>query len=98
MTTLQLNQELFKELTVISSDEDKLRQAISALRTIALGIRHGTDKKKVIVTHNSLEDKTTDWDKYFANTPVVDFPKETETLTFTKAAKGRTIKQMKEWL
>ncbi len=36
MTTLQLNEALFRELNIIVSDEDMMKEAIKALRLIVL--------------------------------------------------------------
>ena len=36
MTTLQLNEALFRELNIIVTDEDMMKEAIKALRLIVL--------------------------------------------------------------
>lgn len=102
MTTLQLNQQLFQELAIISQDETKLREAIAALRKIALGIIPSTSRstnKKVLHKQNQTESMTdAQWAAYFSDKPAVDFPSNTETDEFVKRGKGRIIKQIGPWL
>ncbi|EGN56075.1 hypothetical protein PRBRB14_04510 [Hallella multisaccharivorax DSM 17128] len=102
MTTLQLNQQLFHELSIISQDENKLKEAIAALKNIALGILPATNQSpnKSVVQKNSQTATMTDdqWAAYFSNTPAVDMPSDTETEEFVKKGKGRTIKQIEPWL
>lgn len=48
MTTLQLNEALFRELNIIVSDEDMMKEAIKALRRIVM--------KRKKITPNSDEE------------------------------------------
>lgn len=55
MTTLQLNAELFRELSLISEDEGMMEKAIKALRRIT------TSHKRAI--KKDAKDSTIDWEK-----------------------------------
>lgn len=97
MTALQLNKRLFSELSAIADDEAKMRQAVAVLHLIAIGkppLSHCS------VVEQNQKDKMTDaqWETYFADKPAVSLPEETDTKRFVNGAKGRTIKQMKQWL
>lgn len=98
MTTLQLNQKLLGELTAIVGDEDKMRQAIRVLHIIAIGKNNKSQDYKVSSRSSDYNVSDEEWDNYFASKPLVDLPSETDTDNFVKKAKGRTIKQMKQWL
>lgn len=54
MTTLQLNAELFRELSIISEDEGMMKKAIKALRRITIPHKHA------IKTETT--DSTIDWE------------------------------------
>lgn len=63
MTTLQLNAELFRELSTIVTDEDMMRRAIKAL-------------KRIIATKGH-EDASTDETEYILSSPaMVDIIKQ----------------------
>lgn len=55
MTALQLNVELFRELTIIVTDEGMMEKAIKALRRIT------TPHKRAIKTE--AQDSVIDWEK-----------------------------------
>lgn len=98
MTTLQLNQKLLGELTVIVGDEDKMRQAIRVLHIIAtsptkVSRKHLTAKRE---TEDDMDDER--WKEYFADKPAIDLPSDTNTEHFVNKAKGRAIKQVRQWL
>lgn len=46
MTTLQLNEALFRELNIIVTDEDMMKEAIKALRLIVLNWNNIASEKK----------------------------------------------------
>jgi len=102
MTTLQLNQQLFQELAIISKDEDKLKEAISALKRIALGVMPSKtlshDKHVVHKQNPSDSISDGDWATYFEKKPAVDLPDDTKTQEFVEKGKGRIIKQIEPWL
>lgn len=98
MTTLQLNQKLLGELSTIVGDEEKMRQAIRVLHIIAVGNNDISPDYTVAGRSSDHNISDNDWDKYFANKPLVDLPSDTDTESFVRKAKGRTIKQMKQWL
>jgi hypothetical protein len=102
MTTLQLNQQLFQELAIISKDEDKLKEAISALKKIALGIMPSNSQShdKHVAHRRDLTESVSDeeWKNYFADKPAVDLPYDTKTQNFVEKGKGRIIKQIEPWL
>lgn len=98
MTTLQLNQKLFNELSAIVGDEEKMRQAISVLHLIAIG-KAGRARLHAVQGRGENGNMTDEqWAAYFAGRPDVNMPEETDTRRFVQSAKGRTLKQMREWL
>jgi hypothetical protein len=102
MTTLQLNQQLFQELAIISKDEDKLKEAIAALKRIALGImpskKQSYEKHVANRLNHSEAISDEEWATYFEDKPVVDLPHDTKTQEFVEKGKGRIIKQIEPWL
>lgn len=56
MTTLQLNEALFRELNIIVSDEEMMKEAIKALRLIVLNWQKIAPEKNEEVNGSGLPD------------------------------------------
>lgn len=56
MTTLQLNEALFRELNIIVTDEDMMKEAIKALRLIVLNWNRITSEKNEDGKNGGLPD------------------------------------------
>ena len=55
MTTLQLNAELFRELSIISEDEGMMKKAINALKKITAK-KHAKDETDYLLSSPAMAD------------------------------------------
>ena len=65
MTTLQLNAELFRELSIISEDEGMMKKAIKALKKIT-SKKHAMDETEYIMSSPRMVEILREGDKEIA--------------------------------